>query len=371
MDHGLCLVSGIYPPDSGGPAKFTFDFEHYARERVSHLDVVATTIDKSSKFHFENGTIFRITRRSNVLIRYLKFISRLRKLRRKNHFFLVTGAFLEFYFSGVRKRSQVVYKLPGDIVWERARNQGLTNLSIEDFQSLALPFKFRLMRKLYTSSISSADKVIVPSFGLKKLTEQWGIDQSKVYVIFNSVDIESFQLREQLSKEFDVLTVCRLTKWKGVEELLRTTHNLGLSLAIVGDGPERVPLEELGLQLKARVHFFGDVSFETVRDLYSKSKRFVLNSTYEGLPHVLLEARASNLLCLAREGTGSSEVIHHMKDGILYGGNSGLDLEEALLLSFSKKIDEDVLKNHALIDLVSRFSQEINFQRILGLIYEK
>ncbi len=370
MDNGLCLISGIYPPDSGGPAKFTFDFERYARERVSHLDIVTTTIDKSAKFHFRNGTLFKITRRSNVLIRYLKFILRLIKLRRRNHFFLVTGAFLEFYFSGVRRGSQVVYKLPGDIVWERARNQGQTNLSIEDFQSLALPFKFRLMRRLYTASISSADKVIVPSLGLKKLTEQWGIDQSKVHVIFNSVDIESFQLREQLSKEFDVLTVCRLTKWKGVEELLRTTHNLGLSLAIVGDGPERASLEALALQLKACVQFFGDVRFETVRELYSKSRRFVLNSTYEGLPHVLLEARASNLLCLAREGTGSSEVIHQLKDGILYGGNSGLDLEAALNLSFSDKIDERVLRTEALIDLGNRFSQEINFQRILDLIHE-
>lgn len=370
MDKGLCLVSGIYPPDSGGPAKFTFEFEHYARSRVHHLDVIATTTGKTTQSHFENGTVYRITRRSNILIRFLKYILRIRKLKKSNKSFLVNGAFLEFYFARVSRGSQVVYKLPGDIVWERARNRGLTKLSIEDFQSQKLTFKFRLMRNLFSKAISNADKVIVPSLGLKKLTELWGIHQSKVYLIYNSVNIESFQVPNSLSKEFDVLTVCRLTKWKGVEELLRTTHKLRFSLAIVGDGPERFFLENLAHELNAQVHFFGDVDFDTVKQLYSRSKRFVLNSTYEGLPHVLLEARASKLLCLAREGTGSSEVINHMKDGILYGGDSGLDLESALLLSFSDEIDEEVLTTQALKDLRSRFNQETNFQRIFELIYE-
>ena len=370
MDVGLCLVSGIYPPDSGGPAKFTFEFERYVRARLTHLDIIVTTKDKSSTSQFENGSLFRISRNSNVIFRYLKFIVRLRKTRRRNQCFLVTGAFLEFYFAGMRKGSQVIYKLPGDIVWERARNKGLTKLSIEDFQTSELPFKFKLMRKLFTAAISSADKVIVPSLGLKNLTSQWGVDQSKVHLVFNSVDLESFYSVEKSRKDFDVLTVCRLTKWKGVEELLLTTHNLGLSLAVVGDGPEKSALEKLALELNANVKFFGDVDFETVRKLYMRSKRFVLNSSYEGLPHVLLEARASNLLCLAREGTGSSEVIHHMEDGILFGAGSGLNLTDALEVSFSDKINESVFAARALNDLRDRFNQENNFQKILELFDE-
>lgn len=370
MNVGLCLVSGIYPPDSGGPAKFTFEFERYARARLNHLDVIVTTDDKSSISQFENGSLFRISRNSSVILRYLKFIVRLRRIKKNNQRFLVTGGFLEFYLALIRKNSRVIYKLPGDIVWERARNQGFTKLSIEEFQSSKLPFKFKLMRKLFTAAISSADKVIVPSLGLKNLTCQWGVDQSKVHLVFNSVDLESFYSGEEVIKDFDVLTVCRLTRWKGVKELLLTTHNLGFSLAIVGDGPERPLLEKLALELNANVQFFGEVDFETVKKIYRRSKRFVLNSTYEGLPHVLLEARASNLLCLAREGTGSSEVIHHMEDGILFGEDSGLNLTDALKFSFSGNVDESVFVARALSDLKDRFNQEINFQKIMRLLDE-
>jgi glycosyltransferase involved in cell wall biosynthesis len=370
MGEGLCLVSGIYPPDSGGPAKFTYEFERYARARCSHVDVIATTNAATSISELNNGSVVRISRRSSVLFRYFIFIVNLRKLNISNHSFLVTGAFLEFYFSRVWKNSHTTFKLPGDIVWERARSQGYTKLSIEDFQSSKLPFRFRLMRRVFSAAISKADVVIVPSAGLRSLTQQWGIDQSKVHLVFNSVDINSFYSNEISEKEFDVLTVCRLTKWKGVEELIRSTQGLGLSLAVVGDGPERVALEELALQLNARVHFFGDVDFESVKQLYARSRRFVLNSSYEGLPHVLLEARASGLLCLAREGTGSSEVIHHLGDGIIFGTNSGLELIEALQLSLSDKFNEKVFIAKALDDLKERFNQKSNFHKILELSYE-
>jgi len=370
MDKGLCLVSGIYPPDSGGPAKFTYEFEGYARERCSHVDVIATTNSATSISNLNNGSVVKISRKSSVLFRYIIYVFNLKKLNSSNQSFLVTGAFLEFYFSRIWKNSHVTFKLPGDIVWERARNQGYTQLSIEDFQSSELPFRFKLMRKLFTSAISKADIVIVPSAGLRSLTQQWGIDQSKVHLVFNSVDINSFSSNENSEKEFDVLTVCRLTKWKGVGEIIRSTQILGLSLAVVGDGPERAALEELALQLNAKVHFFGDVDFESVKKLYAQSKRFVLNSAYEGLPHVLLEARASSLLCIAREGTGSSEVIHHMEDGIIFGTNSGLKLTEALQLSFSDKFDAKVAAAKALDDLGERFNQTNNFRKILELSYE-
>lgn len=370
MDQGLCLVGGIYPPDSGGPAKFIFEFERYSRLRCPNLDVIVTTNTKSSISNLTTGSVVKISRNSNIIFRYLNFIINLRRLRKRNTTFLVSGAFLEFYFSRLWKKSHVIFKLPGDIVWERARNQGHTKLSIDEFQVSKLSLKFRIMRKVFTSAISKADKVIVPSNGLKSLTKFWGIDQSKVHLIFNSVDINTFSTNQESKKEFDVISVCRLTKWKGLEELIHSTHTLGLTLAIVGDGPERFSLEKLAHQLKAKVFFFGDVNFEQVKKLYASSRRFVLNSTYEGLPHVLLEARASELLCLAREGTGSTEVIHNLKDGIIFGPQSGIQLSDALKFSFSDNLDEKIFTARALEDLKLRFDQQINFQKILELCYE-
>jgi hypothetical protein len=56
-----------------------------------------------------------------------------------------------------------------------------------------------------------------------------------------------------------------------------------------------------------------------------------------------------------------------MKDGLLFGPNSGMQLTEALSFSFSEQIDEMLLTSRAREDLMARFNQVDNFQKILEL----
>ena len=46
----------------------------------------------------------------------------------------MNGLFLETLLAKVISRARLVAKVPGDIVWERARNQGLTSLTIDQYQ---------------------------------------------------------------------------------------------------------------------------------------------------------------------------------------------------------------------------------------------
>jgi glycosyltransferase involved in cell wall biosynthesis len=154
-----------------------------------------------------------------------------------------------------------------------------------------------------------------------------------------------------------------------VDELIRSAHELNLSLTVVGDGPEMSNLVSLAKSLGANVNFLGQIKQSEVFSVLANSKRFVLNSQYEGLPHVLLEARASGVLCLAREGTGSSEVISHLKDGLLFGPSSGFTLTQALDYSFSKAIDENEMVTQASLDVASRFNQNVNFEQIKEILY--
>lgn len=368
MVKDICLVGGIYPPDAGGPSKFLLEFENFLLRKGEQVFVVVLTNDHSSVQVSPNLTKIRISRLALLPWRFLQFIRQLKLLDSPNHYFLAAGAFLEVLLANLRRTPRVIVKIPGDIVWERARNSGATNRDIFGFQDEKLSFKYWIMRRLYTRALKSADQVIVPSEGLRKLTKIWGIDQSRVELIYNSVDIPKYAGDKAESELSDVLTVCRLTEWKGVDELISAVSILGLSLTIVGDGPERNKLESLALKLGAKVNFLGEIGSEDVSREYKKSRRFVLNSSYEGLPHVLLEARASKLLCLAREGTGSSEVISHLHDGILYGGEGGLNLVQALRLSFSTEVSEEVFVERAYKDIELRFNQRNNFDRIFRVL---
>ncbi len=92
---------------------------------------------------------------------------------------------------------------------------------------------------------------------------------------------------------FDIVTACRLKTWKKVDELITLAAKMGLRLGIAGDGPENANLQSLAQELDANVVFFRDLPRQKLLKLFQDSRFFVLNSEYEGLSHVLIEARSS------------------------------------------------------------------------------
>jgi glycosyltransferase involved in cell wall biosynthesis len=94
-----------------------------------------------------------------------------------------------------------------------------------------------------------------------------------------------------------IVTAGRLTAIKDFPTLLRAFASLdqppGPALVILGEGPERPALEALAQELgiAARVRFAG---FRTNPfALFARARLFVLPSTREGLPTVLIEAMAT------------------------------------------------------------------------------
>ncbi len=120
--------------------------------------------------------------------------------------------------------------------------------------------------------------------------------------------------------------------------------------------------------LAADVKFFGDIPEIEVIDLMARSRIFVLNSYYEGLPHALVEARAAGLICVARDRTGSAEVITNGVDGFLISDSQPLPLTIDLALSESYKPNDYGML--AASDSRTRFNREHNFRLILTAVTE-
>jgi glycosyltransferase involved in cell wall biosynthesis len=117
-----------------------------------------------------------------------------------------------------------------------------------------------------------------------------------------------------------VVTVGRLVAWKGIDRLMRTVASLpAVRLIIVGDGPEMASLKRLAgdLELGERVIFTGQVSPKEVRQHLCASDFFVLNSTYEGLPHIVLEAMEAGIPVIATDVGGTGEIVQHEVNGLL------------------------------------------------------
>jgi glycosyltransferase involved in cell wall biosynthesis len=135
--------------------------------------------------------------------------------------------------------------------------------------------------------------------------------------VHNSVETEA--AGEERVKRYDLVTVARLVPWKGLEELVSLAAASGWSLRIVGEGPLRATLERQVREAGAegRISLAGQVERERVAAEILKAKVFVLNSRYEGLPHVVLEAMALGVPVVATAAGGTPEALRDTLEGYL------------------------------------------------------
>jgi glycosyltransferase involved in cell wall biosynthesis len=358
------LITGIYPPDIGGPAKFAETFLEWNTALGRKTYVLSYTDGSAQEDNINGNVISLFSRKENVLFRYLRVVVKVRSFARKGIPILGNGCFIEIYLAHILCKRKYTLKIPGDIVWEHATNNHFTKLNISDFQSQELSFKYRVFRFLFTKSLKRAHRVIVPSLQLKELCLNWGVDLEKVIRINNSVSLEKFPRVETSVKDIDVLSVTRLVAWKNVDKLIEVCAKLKLRLFVVGEGPESDNLAKLADSLKANVVFCGAVSQLDLPNYYQRSKFFVLNSTFEATSYSLLEARASGCLSIASIGTGSEEVITNLVDGILVDPKDSESLLRALGFCLENIQSVQNMTNRARLKTLTEFNLEKNYQLI-------
>jgi len=123
---------------------------------------------------------------------------------------------------------------------------------------------------------------------------------------------------------FEILCVGRLVAAKGqhilIEAIDRLVHkDFRVRLRLVGDGPERKPLE---LEVRRRglsqhVIFEGSVNQDRIGEFYRRADVFVLASFAEGVPVVLMEAMAMEIPCVTTYVGGIPQLIQNEVDGLL------------------------------------------------------
>ncbi len=171
-----------------------------------------------------------------------------------------------------------------------------------------------------------------------------GLKLEKTVVIRNGVDYERFAGAQAASLESlgipaasrVLIFVGRLDPQKGLIYLLRAlpdvmANNDDLHLLLVGDGPQREPLQTLAtdLGIDQQVHFAGWRA--DVPALLKACDALVLPSLWEGLPNVVLEAMAAGIPVIASEVDGVGELIRSGETGFLVSPGSTESLREMLV----------------------------------------
>jgi glycosyltransferase involved in cell wall biosynthesis len=363
MKQGFCILTGIYAPDTGGPAKFAETFSNYVTDLGFTSNVITYTNSRSRSQIMGCKCVEATSRGLPIPIRYLRTIMLLNKQVNRGARIIANGCFIELAILRIFRKFNYTVKIPGDIVWERARNTSRTNLSIAEFQKIKLTGAYKFFRFLFTFSLKSASQVIVPSSQLFSLAEDWGVDSSKISLIYNSVKVPNFI--ENSIREYDFVTVSRLVPWKGTDEIIKEVCGMGLSLLIVGDGPERKKLLDLSVHYPGLVTFVGEVEADKVKVYLNKARYFILNSSFEATSYALIEAMALGLVPIANGETGSDEVINHGVNGFLFGGGSKMTIRDAIhaLEKDKEGIQKMAIQAHRTVDV--DFNLNINYCKII------
>ena len=206
-----------------------------------------------------------------------------------------------------------------------------------------------LYRVLYRWFYPKADRVIALSKGMADdLLAFSGLSKEKVSIIYNPVVTEEIrrQAEEQvdhpwlLNKELPVcISVGRLVEQKNYDLLLRgfakAVQEVPARLLVLGEGPKRMHLEALAEQLGIRP-YVDFVGFTPNPYAYmARSDLFVLSSSWEGMPNVLLEALAVGLPAVATACIGVPDVLDGGRYGRMIPIGGEEELSEAIHTSLS------------------------------------
>lgn len=238
-----------------------------------------------------------------------------------------------------------VVKIVGDYAWEQGVQRFGVTQTLDDFVKTKQPsFAVRRLQEIQTKVAQAAVRIIVPSEYLKKIVMSWGISPDKIRVIYNAVSTDTIGSVPEVVAKLPrplVVTVGRLVSWKGIEGLIRVFDGIwdarregsDASLVIIGTGPEEKKLKAHADTLGIRDHclFTGELSHADTLAVMKAADVFVLNSSYEGLSHTLIEALKLGLCIIATNAGGNPEIIHR-GEGIL------INVDDERLLGSSLKM---------------------------------
>lgn len=168
------------------------------------------------------------------------------------------------------------------------------------------------------------------------------LDEKKVVLLPNMIELpesvpDRTPVRDERTQELVILFLGRITKLKGVFDLIQAFSRLSmrqqrsLQLSLAGDGDldqARILVEQL--QLADRVSFLGWVDDQQRNALLAKAALFVLPSYTEQLPMAILEAMAWGVPVITCPVGGIPDVIVAGENGLLVPPGDVQQLSEAI-----------------------------------------
>lgn len=359
-------MTGIWPPDPGGPASHAPALSEFLRSRGHEVHVVTTADSAPAARAYP---VHWVARGSSL--RHLRCALLVRRRARAADAVYATSMVRRAALGAALARKPLVVKLVSDEVFERAARRGRFEGTLDAFQRTG-GARTRFLRWTRNAALRSARHVFCPSAYLRDVALRWGLDSERVSVLPNPApELPSLPPRDELRAELEldgpVLAFAgRLGPQKALgvafEALVAVPE---VTLAIAGDGPDRVALERRAVErgLEGRARFLGSVSRDQVLRLFRASDASVLSSLWENFPHAVVEALAVGCPVIATAVGGVPEVVRDGENGLLVAPGNSQALADAIRRFFADAALRRRLAEAAPAS-VAGYTEEAVFMRI-------
>ncbi|MFZ2500788.1 MAG: glycosyltransferase family 4 protein [Minisyncoccia bacterium] len=359
----IVIATPLYPPEIGGPATYAkLLFEGLPEKGIAVELVKFSEVRHLPKFirHYVYYRRVLLAARGADVVYALDPVSvgfpAMRAARKLGKPFIV--------------------KIVGDYAWEQGSQRFGVTQSLDAFiKTKPESFVVRILQRIQSRVARNATRIIVPSDYLKGVVATWkDVKKENIEIIYNAVSLGSVgnvpidiaNLPRPL-----IVTAGRLVSWKNMDGVIDAVARIqGASLAIVGDGSERAALERRAQEnLPGRVVFTGTLLHEDTLAVLKSADVFALNSSYEGLSHLLVEAQALGVPIVATNVGGNPEVITDEKDGLLVPVGD----PSALLHALERIISDEALRVYLSVRAVEsakRFTVDAMLARIADTLFK-
>ncbi|MFA5359796.1 MAG: glycosyltransferase family 4 protein [Patescibacteria group bacterium] len=375
----ILIATGIYPPDIGGPATHISQFIDFIKDKEFNFKII--TFSDSDKGDIN---IFRILRKQNIFKKFFKyFFCIFKNIKDIDIIYLhdVSMAGLAVFLAAFLFRKKYILRMGGDFIWEQAYQAHKTTLKYKDFQREKTPCGFKLRSFIAKTIAKRAAKIIVPSNFLKDIIILWGIDSSKIVVVYNAIsdcfaEVKSassiYEKIDNFKKQNYKIFISngRFVNWKKFDYLIEVFKDINnAKLFIIGDGPEKNNLIDLISKnnLKDKIFLLNKIPRQELLKLYEISDFFILFSIGDTFSFSCLEAFLCGLnLVIPREGA-FEEIFSEFKDR----GVKFIDLDDKndviKIINDTKiyKIQQGDIEN-----LKSKYNYIKSFNSICNIILE-
>jgi glycosyltransferase involved in cell wall biosynthesis len=324
----ILLLTGIWPPDVGGPATHGPDVARFLMERGHGMRVVTMGDRPPTE---RPCRVDVVSRRLPFPVRYGLVAAKGARAARGADVVYATATYAAAAAASSLARRPLVVKLVSDPAYERARRYRAFAGTLEEFQEPAGQAA-EALKRARTAALRRARTIVVPSAYLARIAAGWGLEEQRVVVLHNPAPAVMGVEPERLPPGTFVFAG-RLTRQKALETAFDALARVPEArLVLVGDGPERAELERHAAAsgVNGRVMFLGARPRDEVFRALAGAHAALLPSAWENLPHAAVEALAVGTPVVATAVGGVPEVVHDGENGLLVPPGSPARLAEAM-----------------------------------------